>query len=142
MRETMIKCPVDEIGRYSVTPSTTPSVIASAILSSATGAVAPVVSGAGAMTVVAVAASIDAAAIKGRSMKTSWRTWRWFQLQHGGANLFAASQRAASLVPRMSTLADLTAQLRAAQSLSPVHVKAAAAALAATEESDETKAAF
>lgn len=42
----------------------------------------------------------------------------------------------------MSTLADLTTQLRAAQSLSPAHVEAAAAALAATEESDDAKAAF
>ncbi|MEO6569413.1 MAG: anthranilate phosphoribosyltransferase [Opitutaceae bacterium] len=42
----------------------------------------------------------------------------------------------------MSTLADLTAQLRAAQSLSPAHVEAAAAALAAAEESDDVKAAF
>jgi anthranilate phosphoribosyltransferase len=42
----------------------------------------------------------------------------------------------------MSTLADFTAQLRAAQSLSPAQVESAAAALAAPEENDETKAAF
>lgn len=42
----------------------------------------------------------------------------------------------------MSTLADLTAQLVARRHLSPAEVELAASALAATEESDDTKAAF
>jgi anthranilate phosphoribosyltransferase len=42
----------------------------------------------------------------------------------------------------MSTLSSLTTQLAARRDLTPAEVEAAAAALAATEESDETKAAF
>lgn len=42
----------------------------------------------------------------------------------------------------MSTLADLTARLRAAQPLSPSEVETAAAALAATDENDDAKIAF
>jgi anthranilate phosphoribosyltransferase len=42
----------------------------------------------------------------------------------------------------MSTLSDLTVRLRAGQSLSPVEVESAAAALAETAETDEAKAEF
>ena len=42
----------------------------------------------------------------------------------------------------MSTLADLTARLRSAQALSPAEVETAAAALAAPEETETTKADF
>lgn len=107
----MMRWPVEEIGKNSVTPSTTPRMIASVTLNSAIGAgveLEPETGPSADAGVGAEAEVFDCAGANGRTATTrrrkiALRTGLWSQFQRSAANLFAERRRRASLNAHVDT---------------------------------------